>query len=618
VISLLASFGVPAQARDTGEPRKTPAELTIEALAHKQLEELGIPEDFLPFLRDDAKVRTGRALFGEAAPDLDGDSAPEVLETDLRYSYAARQGVQDSLPTVQSEVDTRIVVRQSTTGKKLWAKRYNRDAWAISMRVGEKGRQGVVVVSGLWNFYGTTETSTLGFDAFEGRSGKRLWSREYSSVTRYDLLTTVSEDAPLMIARFDALEGRAEDLMVAFATRVGDFFDTVMATRVVVIDGATGVEHQHPMVDVGVNWWPIPLPTKDLDKDGLEDYATTNNHGVDLGGSQEPPSFGGTVYARKGTDGSSIWTTSGIEMALFAFTIELPDVVSDGTPDVALNTYVEKNNSLLPAPIDVPLISFVRYEDRVYLFDGRFGTERWHRPREWIYSPGDIDSNGKDDLLMGKFKIQPKRSRTLFDQLAVDGDGHRLWGKVSVWEHEALPCPKGFCVAWYGYSVDVSPDVQPDRVKDVLFSQDVEQDASINDSVTRLFDGRSGDLGFETDDEVQSVGVAIDGRGTDLVSHRIKGNKVRVTAHDGSYESLWTGILGGPDKILPRQYWLWADGFVLPGDRCGDLVIDASQDNDSFYGVFNGADGQLMWWRWTGPKAERPTFTQRRDYNKAC
>jgi hypothetical protein len=59
-------------------------------------------------------------------------------------------------------------------------------------------------------------------------------------------------------------------------------------------------------------------------------------------------------------------------------------------------------------------------------------------------------------------------------------------------------------------------------------------------------------------------------------------------------------------------------GFRLPGDDCGDLVIDGWIENDSGYSIFNGADGRLMWWRWTGPKKEHPTFTQREDHNSHC
>lgn len=618
---MLASLSPPAHAHTLLDERpiRDAQETIVRELARRQLEELDIPQSFLPFLREDAKVQTGRWLWGEPAPDLNRDSAPEVLETDLRYRYSVDMGPGQVLPTVDSETRTTITVRAGRTGRELWHKRYPRDAWPMAMRVGPKAESGVVVISGLWNFYGTTEENTITLDAFTGKNGKRLWTREYTSVSYYDMLTQVTEDSPFLIARLDSLKGRASDLMIAFATQVSTWVSTTMATRVVMIDGATGAEHVHPVVDVGVDWWPIPLPANDLDGDGLDDYATTNNFGVDTGGNQEPPTFGGTLYARKGTDGSEIWTTSGIEMKLFAFTSALPDAVADGTPDLGLSTYVErKAPGLLPVPIYIPFVSGVSYRPRVYLFDGKFGAEAWHKHWEWIYSPGDIDRTGKADIMLGKFRAKFRKSKTTFHQLAVNGVGERIWQRRSVWKFETIDCPRGLCIGGYWFMLDVTPDVEPDSINDVLMAQHVEQNRAFEDSITRLFNGDDGVMRFETEDEMQSAGIAIDGKGTDLIAYKHKDNKVRVSARNGMNKTLWAGMLGGPDKILPRNSWFWAQGLKLPGDRCGDLVLTGFEDQESFYAVLDGRDGHLIWWRWTGPKADRPTFDPKVDRNRGC
>ncbi len=626
-IGMIAGLGVPAEAMISLDLRGASDvdDIRIRALAQRQLDELGIPREFLPFLRDDAnndaKVRTGRELWGEPGPDLAGSSSRDVIETDLRYSYEV-DGGQQPLGFAEADIDTRITVRTGTNGKKLWTKRYDRDAWPISMRVGPDGRAGIVVISGIWNFYGTTEEHNLRFDAFDGRRGKHLWTRNYTSVTSYELLTYVAKDAPLVIAPFDGLEGRATDLLIALATVVSaPTGGQTMATRVVVIDGATGQEHAHPQVDVGIEWWPIPLPTNDLDEDGLDDYATTNNIGFDPGGSQEPPSAGGTVYARKGTNGSSIWTTSGIEMALFGFTNKLPDVVASSTPDVGLTTYVQRR-AVPVVPISLPLLDGWYYKPRIYLFEGAFGAEAWHKAWEWIYSPGDIATNGKNDLMLGKYRAQFRKGKTTLHLLAIDGEGNRLWQRRSVWKFETMECPRGLCFGGYGWWLDVSPDFEPDRVRDILFGQIVQQNAAFEDKITRVYSGRTGRLRWQDEDQdlLQSAGVAIDGRGTDLVGYeyRKSKNKLRVTARDGSNEILWSGLLGGPDKLLPRNSWFYAMGFELPGDRCGDLVLTGFEERDSFYAVFDGGSGRIMWWRWTGPRSDHPTFTQRKDQNRVC
>ncbi len=620
VLGVVASLAPPAQAdhapiRDSGRPNRLDA--TIQELAKRQLDQLGIPEAFLPFLRDDAKVRTGREMFAIPAPDLNRRSGPELLETDLRYSYAVGEGQQGPLPA-DFDVDTRIVVRTGATGKKLWAKSYDRDAWPFAMRVGPKGRPGVVVISGIWNFYGTTEESTLAFDAFAGKSGKHLWSRQYKSVSYYELVTYVAEDAPLVLAPFNGIEGRATDLMLALATWVSSPLATTMSTRVIAIDGRDGSEHVHPIVDVGVDWWPVPLPTRDLDGDGLDDYATTNNFGVDGGdpGSQQPPAIGGTVYTRKGNTGLPIWTTSGIEMSGWAFTDGLPDVAGDRTPDLAVITYVEgKRRPLIP---EVPLLTTLGYRERIYLLEGKFGAVAWHKPWEWVYSPGDIDRHGKRDLLFFKYRASFKKGRTTYHQLAANGAGQRLWRRRSVWRFETMPCPRGFCFGWYWLDLDVSPDVQPDRVKDALMNQGVEQNEAFRDSITRLYDGRTGRVRFQDETALDSADVAIDGRGTDLLAFEHKNDKVRVSARNGWNRTLWSAMVGGPNKILSRRSWFWGTGFVLPGDRCGDIVINGSERSQSFYAVVDGADARLLWSRWTGPKDERPRITRRTDGNARC
>lgn len=592
----------------------------IEALAQRQLEELGIPKEFFPFLRDDAKVRTGRFMFGEPSPDLNGDRAPEVIESDMRYSYELGE-TQSTLPTVESDVDTRIVARKGTNGKKLWAKRYDRDAYPLPMRLGSKGRHGVLVISGLWNYFGTTGESTLIFDAFDGR-GRLLWSRDYTSVSYYDLITRVSKDAPIMIATFDGVKGRAEDLLVGLATVVEAYPAQTMTVRTLAIDGATGSEQLHPIVDIGIDWWPIPLPTGDLSGDGLDDFATTNNLGADPGGdSQQPPSIGGTVYTRTGAAGVPIWTTSGLEMEAFAIAFGLPDVVVGSTPEVGLITYVTREEPLpVPVPIDLPVAVSFRWEPRTYLLEGAFGAELWHKRFDSIRSPGDIDRNGKPDLVLDKFSVSFRRSRTRYEQLAVMGTGRKLWKKDLVWRYETMPCPRDLCFGGWGLWWEGGSDYQPDGVRDVFLSQPVDQNAAFRDTITHVLDGRTGRVRFKdsTDRELQPAGVAIDGRGDDLMGFEYGSDQVHLTARTGMNKMLWGGTFAGPPGLIPKKTGFYALGFKLPGDRCGDVVLDAWIDDDSYYGIFNGANGRVLWSRWTGAAGDRPVISDLVDRNRAC
>jgi hypothetical protein len=619
LVAPLAPAAEAASYTDSSHSRsiEDPNAKLIEALAARQLQELGIDERFMPFLTGDQQVDTGRWLAGLPAPDMNDDSSPEVIELDVRYSYALGDG--QGLPMVNSEVDTRFTVRRGTDGKKVWGKRFDRDAWPMPMRVGEDGRWGVVVISGLWNFYGTTQQSTLTFEAFEGRNGKHLWTREFTSLSYYELFGSVTTDAPLMIGAFDGLEGPADDLMLGLGTWVGGLLGTTVTTRVVVIDGATGAEVAHPMVDVGIDWIPIPLPTKDLDGDGLDDYATTNKYGIDLGEGQETPAIGGTVYTRKGTDGSAIWTTSGIEMELFGFTTSLPDVVGNATPDLALQTYVVSEEQPLPAglPVALPLLGGW-YEDRIYLFEGDHGVERWHRSQHWIYSPGDIDSDGRADVMLGRYWVRFKKGRSYFDQIALRGHGERIWQRRSVWRFETAPCPEDLCWGGWGMGLNVSPDVEPDSVRDVILYQDVQQNEAFRDHITRVYTGRTGRLRFEEEDPLQNAGVAVDGEGTDLLVFKIANNRADMDVRNGRNQKVWDGAFVSEEKILPRRSGFYGTGLYLPGDRCGDLVVNGWEDEQSFYLVLDGAGGRLLWGRTTAPTEQRLRWQPSLDNRSSC
>ena len=154
----------------------------------------------------------------------------------------------------------------------------------------------------------------------------------------------------------------------------------------------------------------------------------------------------------------------------------------------------------------------------------------------------------------------------------------------------------------------------------MFFSQSVEQNAAFHDEITHGLDGRTGRVRFKDDSDrrLQPAGVAIDGRGDDLMGFEYGSDQVHLTARTGMNRMLWGGTMAGPPSLVPRKSYFYAMGFKLPGDRCGDLVIDGGIDDDSYYGVFDGGNGHVLWSRWTGPASDRPTFTDRVDKNRAC
>jgi hypothetical protein len=139
------------------------------------------------------------------------------------------------------------------------------------------------------------------------------------------------------------------------------------------------------------------------------------------------------------------------------------------------------------------------------------------------------------------------------------------------------------------------------------------------DMESRVFNGRTGKMNYRYNGDLYSTDVAVDGRGTDVAAYKLKDNVIDLSVRDGADKKvLWEGKLGGPDRIPQLNTWLFPDGFMLPGDRCGDIVITGYVGRGSFYAVFDGGDGHILWSRWTGAQGDRPSFTERRDANRRC
>lgn len=567
---------------------------TPVAIYERQIDDLGIPNGFVPFLRSDARVDSGRDVSAHAAPDLNGDGTPEVMEVDLRYSYAIAEDA--TVPSLEYEAATRVIVRNGKTGRSIWKKRYDDDAWPIATSIGDDGRPGVVMVRGLWSQFGSARVRYVTLEALDGRRGSAVWTREYRSTSASSVLGDVSENGPMMIALFDAIDGDATDVMVALGTRVVTPDSNTVTTRVVVIDGRNGIERPHPTIDVGFDWWPLPYPAGDLDGDGLADYVTTNQDGVDLGQGQESPNRGPAVFARRGVDGTPIWTTTGIKMEDFALGYGTANVVGSKTTDVALMTY--KGNS-----------------DVMYLLDGHYGTVRWVKNGYTMSSPGDLDGDRRPDVLLLNAKTNSAQGWRSFSQTAVRGVGTRIWDRGFKWHADSSPCPHQLCIG-LGSTRTGWTDVQPDGVWDTLVFMTMHQTELFTDKASFLLNGKTGRVLLRDDAELQSPGVAVDRKGLDLIRFEDRDDP-RLGAVNGKGRTLWRMDLR-TERLVRRTTGFSSSGFTLPKDRCGDVVVNVTDGNDFFYAVIDGASGRVLWSRWISSAKARPRVVGRIDKNRAC
>jgi hypothetical protein len=618
VIALLSPFLPSAAADPKSMTPGIPIDTGIKIEMLRQLEELGAPEQILDLItKRDASVEQGRSTYAQPFPDLDGDGIAEVAEVTWAYLISVSDSQTDINEFVVEEVQTFIRIRRGTDGELVWKKRYDDFVVPVPSQIGAPARQGVLAVGGLLSFFGGSAGERyFTIEALDGKLGRLQWSREYRGVGGSDGIgTSLATNSPVSISLFQGLPGTATDVLVGLGDYVTTPLTSTVAVRTVVVDGKDGGEVLHTNLDVGVDWIPHPMATSDLDGDGLHDYVVANNPGVDPGGPQEPPSFGGVLHARRGDDGSEIWTTGGLTFALYAGATSLPNVVGNGTRDLGIVTSHPKDVNLLPAPLPALPISFVDHVPVVMLLDGSNGYVRWTKPGEWIFSPGDLTSDGTDDVVVERTKANKARIR--YEQHAFTGVGKKIWVHDVTWKPE--PCLAGACFrSWFGWGNGMG-DVQPDSTSDTFVALTKYEDPGARQEKTYVMDGQTGRVLVKSDETLFPSFVAIDGKGSDLLTLAADTGNLSVTARRGhSGDVLWRTVFRGPESLLKKRSWPWASGFYLPGDRCGDEVVGVNHDGSSFYAIISGADGKTLWSFWSGAKEDRPTVAERFDHNQAC
>lgn len=617
-LTALTPFLPSAAADPAPRTPEVPIDTGIKIEMLRQLKELGAPEEIIDLItKSDASVEEGRSTYAQPFPDLDGDGTAEVAEVTFSFLISISDSQTDINEFVVEEIETFIRVRRGTDGKVLWKKRYEDFVIPVPAQIGAPARQGVLAVGGLLSFFGGSAGERyFTLEALDGTRGRLQWSREYRGVGGSDGLTSsFATNSPVSISLFQGLPGDATDVLVGLGDYVTTPLTSTVAVRTVVVDGEEGGEVLHTNVDVGVDWIPHPMATSDFDGDGLHDYVVANNPGIDPGGPQEPPSFGGVLHARRGTDGSEIWTTGGLTFAYYAGTASLPNVVGTSTRDLGIVTYHPKERDILPVPLPELPISFLDHVPVVMLLDGATGYVRWTKPGEWIFSPGDLTGDGKEDVVVERLKANKARVR--YEQHAFTGVGKKIWVHDVTWRPK--PCLAGACFrSWWGWGSGMG-DVQPDSTRDTFVALNKFEDPGTQEEKRYVMDGRSGRVLVESDETLVPSWVAIDGAGSDLLTLAANPGNLAVTARRGhSGDVLWRTVFRGPEALLKERSWPWAGGFYLPGDHCGDQVVGVNHGRASFYAVISGADGSTLWSFWSGAKENRPKVTERFDRNPAC
>ena len=612
--------GTGASGTRTGERRSAAADLGLRLRMLDRLQELRAPDAVLQALTtDDARVRRGRSVYAYPMRDITGDGVAEIVESDVRYSITIDQS--ESINSiVEEEYRTIIRVRDSRTGRQHWKKRYEDFVVIAPATIGRPGHKGVIAIAGLLShFGGTTGDRYLTFTGLRGATGKGEWTKTYTSATvSHDFTTQVTVEAPVSFAFVQARKDAATEVLLGLATTTETALAPLTtATRTVLLSAADGSDVIHPQVDIGIDWLPFPDAIPDADGDGLDDYVVINDKGLSPGSGQEPPAIGGIVQARRGLDGTALWTEGGLEFRWFAWTIPLSNVVGDRRRDFGILTYNRgKGETVIPSIPYLPAFILERDHEVVMLTDAGRGNVMWTRRGTWIHSPGDLDGRGLDDVVVERLHFNFRKNSIRYGRLAYPGIGKRLWRYELVWRGE--PCLLDACTGGGGAGIGSAGDVHPDSVSDRFVAMSLE-DATGRKDRTYVLDGRSDRTMIRSGDGMFPLSVALDGKGDDVMNTSTDKGVVHLRARNGTTgETLWSMSHNLPRDILPRRLGGYGEGFHLGGDTCGDVLTTVFTSSGTFYAVVDGSTARVVWSEWKGAKGQSPMLHSARDLNEAC
>nr|MBA2724588.1 hypothetical protein [Actinomycetota bacterium] len=241
----------------------------------EQLAALGVPPSFLDDFLAEQRM-TGTFSYSLPAGDLNGDGSEDIFGTTIEYEVTFDDTL-FLLTGIEMSGRSEVSALSGRSGKVLWQRDYDDFTVPVPATVGRNHRVGALLIGGLDTLVGPVNDRYLQIEALVGSRPNRLWSVSYRSQIVQQGLTYVAHNVPLSLGLFDGLPGGADDLLVGVGEVASAGVSYVVSSQAHVIDGRSGDERVHPTVDVGVNWYPDPVPVGDLNDDRRDDYVVTVN-----------------------------------------------------------------------------------------------------------------------------------------------------------------------------------------------------------------------------------------------------------------------------------------------------------------------------------------------------
>ena len=459
---------------------------------------------------------------------------------------------------------TTVTARDGETGRSLWQRRVDYPAsdtvFVAAMRVGPAGRPGVLVMHDYDHGTGAWETSGVVLTAWDGRTGRQVWSRRIGGTFNSDGAGLVTAT---VVAIAHLLPGDARDILVSLQKDRGSH----STMRPLVVSGVSGRLVRLPVVRSagGPTAEPSLFAVPDLNGDGLADVVVDRPRPEPL------------VQAETAFNGKRIWWRHGqIARSLVAVT-PVGRLGPSRTPELALTTN-SGNRRGSPKPTQ-------------WLLDGPTGQTVWKRSADYVepvHRAGPRLTPAVD--LVDQFdpdgKTGTHRVGVVIRAVAISG--RRIYtSRQLLREHSK----RGYFGA--DISVNIAGDIQPDGAKELDVSI-----LSLGNSrvISGLIDGRTGHLRRRDLLSTPAAGSFSTSRGTDLIREKYR--------HCSSPLRCRQLVIQGRDGLTGRRLFshsirLTAPIVVTYGVRvthnCSDVALSSEGfPGNQLDGIISGT-GQPLW-----------------------
>ena len=551
--------------------------------------ELGAPQGLIDAL--EAADTAGFTYRRDVAwPDVTGNGLDDVMEMGI---FEAPVGDSGRLE---------LKLRDGLTGQPLWDWSGNYvEGFMIPVpaRVGRAGHNGVLVVK----FQGPQ----VGFIGISSR-GEIVYEKNFDYLTDSDEGSFVSFDL------FNGLKGDATDILLGMERGTHPLVPVIgngptLGVGASIIDGRNGKIVRHEAIEPRVTEYPELSVTPDLDGDGLDDYIAfpvTPDVNPDPN-SQEPllPDLSKKyMRARKGTDGKAIWQSQPMDIEDVTTAAGIGGL--PGSPEsyrrITIHTALGdlaggKRKDLVLQVQDVRMVTPDDSEisSRLLLIEGNTGWVRWQLPGQNPMAIGDIDRDGKDDLLTSRELVRKRHVRLKIRALD-GGTGKGLYERTFALKKKMPPDSSTHAFVY------PAGDVEPDRLPEVAvyLSWHAENDGAEDDdelAYRHFYIHAKNAKRLPVRSKGLAVAVPIDGKGDDfgrlLYDKELPWYGVHFFSGTTQKKLLQITV---PEIARNDSRYFWTTDFGnFDDDRCADLLIELGNGSATFALVIDGGDGKVLW-----------------------